>query len=100
MGNPFERDGRWLKCALHVHTSNSDGEEAPGDVVSRYERGGWDVVCLTDHWSVTAQPSPGGVLMVPGAELDAALPADAGGACHVLSLGVSELPDDPAVRRD
>ena len=49
MRNPFEAEGRWLKCGLHVHTSESDGEEPPPEVVSRYERGGWDVVCITDR---------------------------------------------------
>ena len=27
---PFDGDGVWLRCALHAHTTNSDGELAPG----------------------------------------------------------------------
>lgn len=99
MRNPFEAKGRWLKSALHVHTSESDGEEPPPEVVSRYERGGWDVVCITDHWTVTGLSSSGNMLMIPGAELDAALPGGETDSCHILSLGVGEVPTDPDVRR-
>jgi hypothetical protein len=27
--NPFESPGGWLRCALHAHTTASDGELAP-----------------------------------------------------------------------
>ena len=43
MSDPFGIPGEWLKSALHVHTSDTDGEEPPGRVISRYEEAGWDV---------------------------------------------------------
>jgi hypothetical protein len=98
MGDPFGIPGEWLKSALHVHTSNSDGEEPPQRVISRYEEAGWDVVCVTDHWVITQEASTGRMLTITGAELEAELPAGGGRTCHVLALGVPVIPDDPAVR--
>ena len=36
---PFEGDGVWLGCALHAHTTNSDGELPPEMLVRHYEVG-------------------------------------------------------------
>src|SRR5919199_362998 len=32
MVTPWGRDGDWLRCALHAHTTNSDGDLAPGEL--------------------------------------------------------------------
>ena len=40
----------WLRCALHAHTTNSDGELAPELLVRHYEWAGYDVLAITDHW--------------------------------------------------
>ena len=47
---PFDDDGIWLRCALHAHTTNSDGEMAPDMLVRHYEWAGYDVLAITDHW--------------------------------------------------
>ena len=98
MSDPFGIPGEWLKSALHVHTSNTDGEEPPQRVISRYEEAGWDVVFVTDHWAITEQASTRGMLTITGAELEAELPSGGGRTCHVLALGVAAIPDGPAVR--
>ena len=33
MTNPFQIDGTWLRCALHAHTTRSDGELQPDALV-------------------------------------------------------------------
>ena len=43
--------------ALHAHTTNSDGELAPRALARHYERAGYDVVALTDHWHRSDAPS-------------------------------------------
>jgi hypothetical protein len=93
---PFEGDGVWLRCALHAHTTNSDGELAPDLLVQHYGRAGYDVLALTDHWVRTVERSTKQVLVIPSVELN----AEAGGQehdAHVLALGVEadpEIPDD------
>ena len=95
MPGPFDAEGEWLKCALHAHTTNSDGELAPDLLVRHYEWAGFDVLAITDHWVRTVEPSTGRLLVIPGTELN----ARAGGPehdAHVLALGVDADPEPPA----
>jgi hypothetical protein len=56
IASPYDRSAdTWLKGALHVHSTNSDGDEAPHAVVRSYQRLGFDFVAITDH---NAVPSP------------------------------------------
>jgi hypothetical protein len=90
---PFDGDGPWLRCALHAHTTNSDGELAPDMLVRHYEWAGYDVLAITDHWVRTAEPGTRKLLVVPSTELNAEAPDQANDA-HVLALGVEA---DPAL---
>src|SRR5215471_19467712 len=89
---PFEGEGIWLRCALHAHTTNSDGEMAPDMLVRHYDWAGFDVLAITDHWVRTVERSTRGLLVIPSVELNAL----AGGHdSHVLALGVTADPDPP-----
>jgi len=91
---PFEGDGVWLRCALHAHTTNSDGELAPDLLARHYEWAGYDVLAITDHWVRTAERSTRKLLVIPSVELN----ATAGGTehdAHVLALGVEADPEIP-----
>ncbi len=93
--NPFLSDGTWLRCGLHAHTTNSDGELAPDKLAGHYEWAGYDVLAITDHWVRTDEPSTDGLLVIPSSELN----AQAGGAAddaHVLALGITTDPVIPA----
>jgi hypothetical protein len=90
--DPFAAGGTWLRCALHAHTTNSDGELPPDKLVRHYERAGFDVLAITDHFVRTAEPSTDALLVIPSAEID----ATAGGEnAHVLALGVDAAPVRP-----
>jgi hypothetical protein len=94
---PFDRDGLWLKCALHAHTTNSDGELAPDLLGRHYEWAGFDVLAITDHWVRTVEESTERLLVIPGTELN----AQAGGPehdAHVVALGIDADPVPPADR--
>lgn len=84
---PFATEGVWLRCALHAHTTASDGDLPPDALVAHYARAGYDVLAVTDHWKVTA-PTAGetGIVVLPGVELNCVLPGARDG--HVLGLGV------------
>jgi len=47
--NPFETKGKWFKAALHVHTTNSDGDVDVATRLKQYRDKGFDVVAVTDH---------------------------------------------------
>ncbi len=92
--NPFDTGGDWLRCALHAHTTNSDGELAPDLLVRHYDWAGFDVLAITDHWHRTVERSTKRLLVIPGAELN----AQAGGPehdAHVLALGLDTDPEIP-----
>jgi hypothetical protein len=38
-----------LLCELHAHTTWSDGELAPSELIDLYGQAGFDVLCVTDH---------------------------------------------------
>ena len=88
--NPFVATGIWLRCALHAHTTRSDGELSPEQLVSLYERAGFDVLAITDHWVRTEARSTDRLLVVPSSELSYRLPGEADG--HLLAFGIE---DDP-----
>jgi hypothetical protein len=88
--DPFDSPGAWLRCALHAHTTNSDGALPPEMLVQHYEWAGFDVLAITDHWVRTVCPSTDRVVVIPGTELDAR--ANGKGDAHVLALGVEADP--------
>ena len=91
---PWDVDGIWLRCALHAHTTNSDGELAPDMLVRHYEWAGYDVLAITDHWVRTQERSTKKLLVIPSTELNAWCgPAE--NDTHVLALGVQADPVIP-----
>jgi hypothetical protein len=92
--SPFDGAGRWLRCALHAHTTNSDGQLTPAHLAAHYARAGYDVLCITDHWVRTSERDVDGTIVIPGAELNATLEGS-GSDAHVLALGVQADPVDP-----
>ena len=93
--SPFDDDdGVWLRCALHAHTTNSDGDLPPDKLVQHYEWAGYDVLAITDHWVRTVERSTRKLLVIPSVELN----ATAGGPehdAHVLALGIEAEPVIP-----
>jgi hypothetical protein len=86
----FAATGTWLRCALHAHTTRSDGELEPEELVALYERAGFDVLAITDHWVRTDAASTDRLLVIPSSELSCRLPREMEG--HVLAFGIDEDP--------
>jgi hypothetical protein len=94
-GNPFDVDGMWLKSAFHTHTARSDGELDPAAHVRHHEWMGFDVVAITDHWTLTHEPSTDHILVITGAELAADPHGEALTDSEILAIGISDIPEDP-----
>jgi hypothetical protein len=92
--NPFATDGEWLKAQFHAHSLNSDGE-LPADAVARqYHHHGFDVLTISDHWTMTKVDGPQGLLVIPGAEL--MVDPVGGPMCpEFLAIGIDEVPEEP-----
>lgn len=86
MHTPWTSEGIWLRCALHAHSTRSDGELSAKNLARHYERAGYDVLAITDHWRITGAPNER-LLVIPGVELNCIVPGARDG--HVLGLGVA-----------
>ncbi len=76
--------GRWLRGNLHAHTTRSDGEHEPQQLVDAYVERGYGFLALTDHdicWTPTnlATLDPRGMVLLPGNEVTMGGPH----MCHV-----------------
>ena len=47
---PFAQPGRFYRGNLHGHSTNSDGDWRPAEVVRQYQQNGYDFVAITDHF--------------------------------------------------
>ena len=101
--NPFSVEGNWYKGNLHTHTTNSDGELSPEDVISSYCKKGYDFLVITDHNKLTKvqyEPvgdgfiRPGGLdksspYLIPGEEIDGGKSA-IGTSFHIIALNIKK----------
>ncbi|MGH8248123.1 MAG: PHP domain-containing protein [Gammaproteobacteria bacterium] len=53
IANPYAVSGQWRKAQLHCHTTESDGQITPRDLLQMYREAGYSFVCITDHNRVT-----------------------------------------------
>ena len=80
----------FVRLDLHTHSTASDGEWPPDEVVRRAFAQGVKLLALTDHDAVDGIPAAQaegkrlGVLIVPGVELS----ADHPGELHILGYGI------------
>lgn len=82
-----------LACAVHVHSTCSDGSGTVPEIAAAAAASGTDVVLLTDHDTLAAREWEGwhhGVLVLVGVELSSA-------AGHLLSFGIDEVIPHEAV---
>jgi hypothetical protein len=95
MSNPYRSDGEWLKAQFHAHSLNSDGEAPPEDLAAAYRHHGFDVLTISDHWTMTKIDAPDGLLLVPGAEL--MVDPVGGPMCpEFLAIGIDDVPEEPS----
>lgn len=97
---PFEAGGFWLRCALHAHSTRSDGMLDPAMLRRYYTMARFDVLAITDHDQLTSlppeEPDYPGLLLLSGTEISLRSPVG-GGPLHLLGIGVQAM---PAVTRD
>ena len=67
----FAKEGQFLKGGLHCHTTRSDGQGTPEEVIRMHVEHGYDFLALTDHRkynfrNFTDLP----ITIIPGMEMD------------------------------
>ena len=87
-------ESKWYKGNLHCHTTESDGDVSPQEVVDWFRDRGYDWLVLSDHNRLTIlpedvdTPQSGKPLMIPGEELTVQL-EDQEKAVYVNCVGIS-----------
>ncbi len=91
MHNPLDAPGRWFKGNLHTHSTNSDGELSPQELVDLYADAGYDFLAITDHGKLTPTDDldPRGLLLLPGSELHQGK-GELGQTHHLVAIGQAE----------
>ena len=90
--NPFALPGQWFKGNLHTHSTTSDGQLTPDEVVDWYRSRGYHFLALTDHRIPSeARPVAEDFIMLSGIELDGIDPTV--GLFHVIGVGFERTPD-------
>lgn len=90
--NPYVQPGQWFKGNLHTHSTNSDGQLTPDEVIDWYRSRGYHFLALTEHRVPSeARPVAEDFILLSGIELDGMDPAV--GLFHLLGLGFNQAPD-------
>lgn len=85
----FGGDARLLKGGLHCHTTRSDGDGTPEEVIRLHGREGFDFLALTDHNLYNYQNFAPDVdiTIIPGMERDFDLPGGGVHMFHTVCIG-------------
>ena len=59
---------RRLKACLHLHTTVSDGKVTPEKAIELYEKAGYDILAITDHWGFSSPGHYGNMRLITGCE--------------------------------
>jgi histidinol phosphatase-like PHP family hydrolase len=62
---------RRLKACPHLHTTCSDGKITPEEAMELYEKAGYDILAITDHWRFSAPGQYGRMKLISGCEYHA-----------------------------
>jgi hypothetical protein len=86
--NPFAQPGQWFKGNLHIHTTVSDGELTPDEVIDWYRERDYHFLALTDHGvPAEARVVAADFITLSGIEVDGVDPES--GLYHLVGLGLS-----------
>ena len=87
---------RRLKACLHLHTTLSDGKKTPEEALELYEKAGYDILAITDHWKFYPGGQYGNMKILAGCEYDIAGFQTADGpyeTFHVVGLDMDRQPE-------
>jgi len=91
----FKDEGRWLKGNLHSHTTNSDGDAQPQELVDWYQCHGYDFLAITDHDVITDVNALDGkdMLLIHGIEFGYAPEEEPGFFLDMLGINIKKIPE-------
>lgn len=93
----FTGTGKLLKGALHCHTTRSDGQGAPDEVIRLHAAEGYDFMALTDHrvYNYKNYAPETKMTIVPGMEMDRGISTGEALCFHTVCLGPARADGNP-----
>jgi hypothetical protein len=90
--SPFLSPGSWHKGALHVHTTNSDGNLSPKQSMEYHRDHGYQFLSITDHGHITdiTNLNTPDFLNIPGVEVSHGH-NELGQSFHVVLIGCRKV---------
>ena len=68
--NPYAKSGIYHKAQLHTHSTNSDGQFSPEELISRYQELDYTFLAFTDHDKITGvDVSTDDLIVISGEEM-------------------------------
>lgn len=89
--SPYVTKDNEYQGQLHAHSDESDGADTPTELETAYKNAGYDFIVLTDHNSLTANPSVTGILHINGVE-ETAIEG------HIGNIGATAQQADPSAQ--
>nr|MDD6335773.1 CehA/McbA family metallohydrolase [bacterium] len=80
--------GRFLKGALHTHSTRSDGPLSLEDTAQRYRQMGYDFMAVTDHRKFWRGQGVQGITLLPGLEADGDISRRPQRCHHMVAIGL------------
>lgn len=90
---------RRLKACLHLHTTLSDGKLPPEEVMDLYEKAGYDILAITDHYKYHPGGQYGKMKLISGGEYHLVGPNAPGGVYETIHVLALDMARDPEMNR-
>lgn len=93
--SPYTGDGEWLRGNVHTHTTISDGEYSPEEVLTAYENRSYDYLAISDHDVLVDSDTyceDNDLIRIPAVEVTANGP-------HVVHIGATDTVEPTADRQ-
>ncbi len=87
--SPYPVEGRWFRGSTHAHTTRSDGERTPAELIQMHRDLGYDFFTITDHriWGIHAEHNTKDFIMMQGTELDVRPQGQEAKTHHIVGIG-------------
>lgn len=86
----------YLKIALHLHTTVTDGQKTPTKVAKIYKEAGFDAIALTDHWVYGESTEIEGLPILSGCEYNLGGSDTSVDVMHIIGVMMEK---DPKIKR-
>ena len=95
ISNPYKNYANWYRGQMHIHTTNSDGESSPAEMIQHYRDNGYQFAVITDHEVMSVTPATSGILNIGNGEEVTAYFSSHYNHCNIYNITQTYAQDTP-----